>query len=55
MTRVNVDGKRFSFSRWRENVAKADEGGGSDCRIARSGATLIREDARAELSRRRER
>jgi hypothetical protein len=45
----------FPFSRWREKVPEADEGGTSVEDFARSRATLTRRALRADLSRRRER
>ena len=55
MFRTGDSGHDFSFSRWREKVPKAAEGGASGCDIARPGAILARCAARADLSRRRER
>jgi len=46
---------RLPFSRWREKVPKADEGGANVGEIACPGATLTRRALRADLSRRRER
>jgi len=43
------------FSRWREKVPKADEGGTTESVSARPNATLTRRAARADLSRQRER
>ncbi len=45
----------FPFSRWREKVPKADEGGASESDFARPTATLTRRALRAGLSRQRER
>ena len=45
----------FPFSRWREKVPKADEGGTTEDDFAPPTATLTRRAARAGLSRRRER
>jgi len=47
--------KLIAFSRWREKVTKADEGGRSGCHLACSSATLTRRAVRADLSRQRER
>ena len=43
------------FSRWREKVPKADEGGVSGGEFACSDTTLTRRAVRADLSRQRER
>jgi len=46
---------RVPFSRWREKVPKADEGGTSEDNFVLPSATLTRGAARLDLSRQRER
>ena len=45
----------FPFSRWREKVPKADEGGTTESQFVLPGTTLTRGAARLDLSRQRER
>ena len=52
---IQPGGDSFSFSRWREKVPKADEGGASDDVFALPGATLSRGATHLDPSRQRER
>jgi len=55
VTSARISAKRAPFSRWREKVPKADEGGIAEDEFALPDATLTRGAARLDLSRRRER
>ncbi len=51
----DVESKTLPFSRWREKVPKADEGGTSEGDFILPSATLTRGATRLDLSRQRER